>query len=127
MTRVVHIHRIRGIGGSERHVLTLLPALAAEGIEPVFLGLDDLTGRSSRSIASSPSSRSGWSAPRSRSTARAEGAAELGRLRPDVVHTHLVHADVYGALERGAASRSSRPSTTTTRSGAGPSGTSSAP
>ena len=41
VTRVVHIHRIRGIGGSERHVLTLLPALAAEGIEPVFLGLDD--------------------------------------------------------------------------------------
>ena len=41
MTRVVHLHRIRGIGGSERHLLTLLPALAAQGIEPVFLGLDD--------------------------------------------------------------------------------------
>ena len=25
--RVVHVHRIRGIGGSERHLLTLLPAL----------------------------------------------------------------------------------------------------
>ena len=42
--RVVHVHRIRGIGGSERHLLTLLPALAAAGIEPVFLGLDDPDG-----------------------------------------------------------------------------------
>ena len=42
--RVVHVHRIRGIGGSERHLLTLLPALAARGIEPVFLGLDDPDG-----------------------------------------------------------------------------------
>ena len=39
--RVVHLHRIRGIGGSERHLLTLLPALAERGVEPVFLGLDD--------------------------------------------------------------------------------------
>ena len=25
--RVAHVHRIRGIGGSERHLLTLLPAV----------------------------------------------------------------------------------------------------
>ena len=31
--RVVHVHRIRGIGGSERHLLTLLPALAERGID----------------------------------------------------------------------------------------------
>ena len=31
--RVVHVHRMRGIGGSERHLLTLLPALAARGID----------------------------------------------------------------------------------------------
>jgi len=39
--RVVHVHRIRGIGGSERHLLTLLPALAERGAEPLFVGLDD--------------------------------------------------------------------------------------
>ena len=32
--RVLHVHRIRGIGGSERHLLTLLPALAERGVEP---------------------------------------------------------------------------------------------
>ena len=31
--RVVHVHRIGGIGGSERHLLTLLPALAAKGVD----------------------------------------------------------------------------------------------
>ncbi len=32
---------MRGIGGSERHLLTLLPALAQLGVEPLFVGLDD--------------------------------------------------------------------------------------
>ena len=39
--RVLHVHRIGGIGGSERHLLTLLPALAERGVEAEFLGLDD--------------------------------------------------------------------------------------
>ena len=39
--KVAHVHRIRGIGGSERHLLALLPALAERGIEPVLIGLDD--------------------------------------------------------------------------------------
>ena len=39
--KVVHVHRIRGIGGSERHLLTLLPALSERGVETMFVGLDD--------------------------------------------------------------------------------------
>src|SRR5213076_2084599 len=39
--KVLHVHRIGGIGGSERHLLTLLPALAARGVDVRFLGLDD--------------------------------------------------------------------------------------
>jgi glycosyltransferase involved in cell wall biosynthesis len=98
--RVAHVHRIRGIGGSERHLLTLLPALRGRGIEPVFVGLDD----------------PGWDAdpfygeldgvetvrlpaPRDVDPALARRLRRALRgLRPDVVHTHLVHADVYGAL-----------------------------
>ena len=38
--RVTHVHRIGGIGGSERHLLTLLPALAAKGVDVRFVGLD---------------------------------------------------------------------------------------
>ena len=39
--KVLHVHRIGGIGGSERHLLTLLPALAERGVDVRFLGLDD--------------------------------------------------------------------------------------
>src|SRR5207245_3103390 len=42
--RVLHVHRIRGIGGSERHLLTLLPALAERGVDVSFGGLDDPAG-----------------------------------------------------------------------------------
>ena len=38
--KVLHIHKITGIGGSERHLLTLLPALRAHGMDARFLGLD---------------------------------------------------------------------------------------
>ena len=40
VVKVVHIHKITGIGGSELHLLTLLPALRARGMDARFLGLD---------------------------------------------------------------------------------------
>jgi glycosyltransferase involved in cell wall biosynthesis len=94
--RVVHVHRMRGIGGSERHLLTLLPALAERGIDVAFVGLDD----------------PGWD-PADFYTALAVPALRLRSARDidpyllarllralegDVVHTHLVHADVYGGV-----------------------------
>jgi glycosyltransferase involved in cell wall biosynthesis len=94
--KALHVHRIRGIGGSERHLLTLLPALAERGVEPVLIGLDDPA----------------WSADDFYGALRVPAVrvrsprdidplllARLVReLRADVVHTHLVHADVYGGL-----------------------------
>lgn len=94
--RVVHVHRIAGIGGSERHLLTLLPALAAEGVEPVFVGLDGggdpepfyaelgRAGVAYRRVAAAPGLR-----------------RALSSFEPELVHTHLVHADVYGAVAAG--------------------------
>ena len=119
--RVVHVHRIRGIGGSERHLLTLLPALAERGVEPVFLGLDD-PAWDAEPLLPRARGRVGPAAvpARPRPAARAAGAPRDRAPRADVVHTHLVHADVYGALGAGRGARSSRRSTTTTASGAGP-------
>jgi len=97
--RVVHLHRIRGIGGSERHLLTLLPALAAAGIEPVFLGLDDPEGVLEPFYGELGVEAVRLPCPRDVDPGLLRRVRrELTRLRPDVVHTHLVHADVYGAL-----------------------------
>ncbi len=103
--KVLHLHKLTGVSGSEGHLLALLPALRERGIDARFLGLDvqgsdagrfhaelDRLGVPHRSV------RCGLDAsPRmARDVVRAFRAE-----RPDLVHTHLVHADVYG----GAAAR----------------------
>ena len=97
--KVLHIHRIGGIGGSERHLLTLLPALAERGVEVRFLGLDDT------SRAPDPFYEA-LTVPFVRVPAPRDIDPRLAlRIRretraADLVHTHLVHADDYGALRR---------------------------
>ncbi len=101
--RVAHLHRVRGVGGSERHLLTLLPALRQRGIDATFIGLDDADPSpfyAQLDLLHVPYERLG--APRDLDPVlalRLRGALRRGR--PDVVHTHLVHADVYGAISAG--------------------------
>ena len=93
--KVVHVHRIAGVGGSERHLLTLLPALADLGVDVRFVGLDD-------PAAGPEEFYRGLRVPYARfaSAAGVSGrlVRELRRTRADVVHTHLVHADLHGPL-----------------------------
>lgn len=94
--RVVHVHRMRGIGGSERHLLALLPALAERGLDVAFVGLDDPAWDPSDfySALRVPSLR-----VRSRGDVDPLLVVRLVRaLRADSVHTHLVHADLYGGI-----------------------------
>ena len=108
--RVVHVHRLSGIGGSERHLLVLLPALTRLGLEPMLLGLDDPAGDpepvyEALEAAGVPTFR--LPCPRDVDPALARRVVRSFRgLRPDLVHTHLVHADVYGGL---AAARTGTP------------------
>lgn len=90
--RIAHVHKMRGIGGSERHLLTLLPALAERGHDVVFVGLDD--------PAWDPSDfYDALAVPAIRVRADVVAPARLLRvLRADVVHTHLVHADLFGGV-----------------------------
>lgn len=100
--KVVHVHRIRGIGGSERHLLTLLPALAERGVEVSFVGLDDPAGVLEPFYAELSVPYRRLQAPRDVDPSLAYRLARtLFSLRPDIVHTHLVHADVYGMLAPG--------------------------
>jgi glycosyltransferase involved in cell wall biosynthesis len=95
--KVVHVHRIGGIGGSERHLLTLLPALAERGLDIGFVGLDN------PDAAPDPFYEQ-LTIPYERLSCRWDFDSRLvRRLRralrgADLVHTHLVHADVHGAL-----------------------------
>ncbi len=93
---------MRGIGGSERHLLALLPALARIGVEPVFVGLDDPAWDAEPFYRALGLPALRLECPRdldARLPVRLSRA--LRSLAPDVVHTHLVHADVYGALAAG--------------------------
>ena len=103
--KVLHLHKLTGVSGSEGHLLALLPALRERGIDARFLGLDVLGTDAPRFYEALDrlavphrSVRCGLDAsPRlARDVVRAVRAE-----RPDLVHTHLVHADVYG----GAAAR----------------------
>lgn len=95
------MHRIRGVGGSERHLLALLPALAARGVDVAFVGLDD-PAWDARPFYEQLDSRIATTRLESRRDLDPRLAGALRRalraLAPDVVHTHLVHADVYGTL-----------------------------
>jgi glycosyltransferase involved in cell wall biosynthesis len=97
--RVLHVHRIGGIGGSERHLLTLLPALAERGLDVRFLGLDDPSRAPEPFYEQLRVPFLRVPAPRDVDPVLAWRVARAVRAaRPDIVHTHLVHADVYGAL-----------------------------
>ena len=101
--KVLHVQRIGGIGGSERHVLELMPALRELGLEVSFLGLDDTRAAAPGTFYDALAARG---IPFERLPCPRDVDPLLGRrvrravrrVAPDLVHTHLVHADVYGAL-----------------------------
>ena len=99
---VLHTQKVAGISGSEAHLLQLLPDLRARGWEVRFLMLhEDEPGAwefaralEARGVPLDDIRLRADVDP----IAFAEIAAYLARLRPSVLHTHLVHADVYGQL-----------------------------
>ena len=99
--RVLHVHKLRGVSGSENHLLALLPALRAAGVDARFLGLD-VPGTSAEFYArldelGVPSAHVRCGADLSPRMAR-DVVRAVRAEQPDLLHTHLVHADVYGAV-----------------------------
>jgi glycosyltransferase involved in cell wall biosynthesis len=100
--KVVHLLKVTGVAGAEQHLLRLLPALRERGVEARFLGLD--VGGTDAGRLYERLSDSGVPFEHVRCTVdvnpRMAGdvVRALRRLEPDLLHTHLVHADVYGAL-----------------------------
>jgi glycosyltransferase involved in cell wall biosynthesis len=99
--KVLHLMKVKGVGGAEQHLLQLLPALRARGVDARFLSLDagDDSARFHRALAERdvPCRRVPCGLDVSPRLAAAVAAAARDE-RPDLVHTHMVHADVYGSL-----------------------------
>ena len=98
--RVLHVAKVAGISGSENHLLLLLPDLRARGhdVRLVMLhegepGAEELAVRLERGGV--PVERLRMRLPLD-PLAFARVARSIRRRRPDVVHTHLVHADFHG-------------------------------
>ncbi len=98
--RALHIHRIAGVGGSERHLLTLLPALREHGVDPMFVGLDTRGDVEPfyRELAAAEIPFRRLHCRRDLEPRLVPQLVRTAReLHAELVHTHLVHADVYGA------------------------------
>ncbi|MBA2608917.1 MAG: glycosyltransferase, partial [Actinobacteria bacterium] len=98
--RVLHIAKVSGMGGTERMLLGLLPHLRSEGVDAHMLVLaSDDADRfvEPLSAAGVPTQTVLMNHDVSvRALPMIVGAAR--RLSPDILHTHLFHADLYGQL-----------------------------
>ncbi len=96
--RVLHVQRVAGLGGSERHLLDLLPALRERDIDATMLVLE----AEGAERFTEPMRAAGVPVR----TAPAGGHAHprtawwilraIRELRPDIVHVHLIDATVHG-------------------------------
>ena len=97
---VVHVCKVSGIAGAERHLLHLLPALAARGVEVRIIVIEE-PGRPAAEFCDAMTAR-GISAETVPVTRHVDPwlvgrlVRRFAALSPDLVHTHLLHADLYG-------------------------------
>ena len=98
--KVLHIQKVAGIGGSEGHLLSLLPALAGAGLDVrMLIAATDEAYRFSDALqARDIPLRMVPAGPHLNPALATALAREIRSFRPDIVHTHLVHADIHGQL-----------------------------
>jgi glycosyltransferase involved in cell wall biosynthesis len=92
---------VQGIGGAEQHLLALLPALRARGVDARFLSLD--AGLDAERFHRALDDRNvPWRRARTGFDISPRLATDVIRAvreeSPDLIHTHMVHADVYGSI-----------------------------
>jgi len=100
--KVLHIAKMTGVAGTEKHLLTLLPGLKGRGLDVRLIILADAAFPMDAYAAQ----MSGLGVPAEQMPIGGHVDAGLfGRLRrrigemaPDAVHTHLIHADLHGVI-----------------------------
>lgn len=96
MNSVLHVQKASGISGSEAYLLSLVPALRQRGWDASMVVLhEDEPGAHEfvRRLRAQDVPTEAW---RMRADVDPLVFARLAARRPDIVHTHLVHADVHG-------------------------------
>jgi glycosyltransferase involved in cell wall biosynthesis len=98
--RVLHVQKAKGVGGSERHLLELLPGLREAGLDARICVLETAgAGRFVAELRRAGVPTTVISAGRALNPLLLGGLiAQIRAQRPHVVHTHLIHADVHGQL-----------------------------
>lgn len=100
--KIVHVHKLAGISGSEAHLLALLPALRERGVDARFIGLDVAHTDAPRFYERLDALGVPYRRVRCGTDVSPRMALDVARAaraeRPDLLHTHLVHADLYGSL-----------------------------
>jgi glycosyltransferase involved in cell wall biosynthesis len=100
--RVLHVQKVSGISGSERHLLSLLPGLRARGWDACMLVLHEgepgaeefLTELAARGVPAEELRLRLDLDP----LAFARLERRVAASAPAILHTHLVHADFYGQI-----------------------------
>jgi len=100
--KILHIQKVAGIAGSENHLLTLLPALQEKGFELTVLVLAGPGDHPAPFIASMKSR--GIDCEMISMRGNLDPVLPLRLLKfmrgnpSPLIHTHLIHADLYGTL-----------------------------
>jgi len=98
------VQKVSGVSGSEAHLLSLLPRLRAQGLDAAMLVLHEGERGAAEFVERMRSAGVPTEAWRMRLDLDPSVPARLALRRPDVLHTHLVHADLLG-LPAGALAR----------------------
>jgi len=99
--KVLHVVKSQGVGGAERHLLTLLPALRERDVEARLVSLD-AGGDAQRFHGALDAAGVPWLRVDCGPDVNPLLAGRVVRVvrdeRPDLLHTHMVHGDVYGSI-----------------------------
>lgn len=102
--RVLHVQKVSGVSGSEAHLLSVLPRLRDLGFDATMLVLHEGEPGAREFVERMRGAGVPTETWRMRFDLDPRVTARLALRRPDVLHTHLVHADLLG-LPAGAIAR----------------------
>jgi glycosyltransferase involved in cell wall biosynthesis len=100
--RILHVHKVRGVAGSERHLQFLLPRLDPRRFEVTLLLLVPRQGAVDEYIRFFGDTSVGTARMEIRADVDPRCLLDVYRFIRngafDLVHTHLIHADLYGGV-----------------------------